>query len=449
MGDSASVDKPASARVRTAVVCIAKDEDLYLPEWLDYHLRLGFDDAYVYMNDWRYTGRVPDIPGHSVTTVEFDGRKRQLAAYNDFIARFSDKYDWVAFIDVDEYFANNSGGSFVDVLARYSGFPQLAVNWRVMGDSGITSFDPSNVSLALRFTKGSARLNHHVKQLVNFRWFRQSGKAMPEFKVNPHCTSVPSFCQGGYGVPAQFNEFGLDAVQPLELYHYLVKTRQEFDTIRFPRGRADTAVREYTKDRAEMDWNVFNVNEAEFTTVRDFYAGVRDTCGSPQGQAVGGVAQAPADGLSVVFVYPSGKGLAAKVGMVKRPDGLDWHVHALPIFRELEKRNDMRVVEIGIDTMPLTTVDQIVAGSGFPPPDLLILDARGHGVPVLYGAMHTLRECRPVLVFSANPPGVAKDYDTVEHYMRFVDIMADVHYWLLHRPSRWDHVMQYAEVSNG
>jgi hypothetical protein len=39
--------------MKVAIVCIAKNEDLYLEEWVNYHLKLGFDRIYIYMNNWR------------------------------------------------------------------------------------------------------------------------------------------------------------------------------------------------------------------------------------------------------------------------------------------------------------------------------------------------------------------------------------------------------------
>jgi len=98
--------------------------------------------------------------------------------------------------------------------------------------------------------------------------------------------------------------------------------------------------------------------------------------------------------------------------------------------------------------MPLTTVDRLVALSGFRPPDLLVLDARKYGVPVLYGAMRTLAEHKPVLLFSADPPGVRRDYDTTEHYTRFIDLMSRANYWLASHPNRYDYVMWPAEAAN-
>ena len=42
--------------MKTALVCIAKEEDNYIDEWIKYHLKLGFNDIFVYQNDWRYAG---------------------------------------------------------------------------------------------------------------------------------------------------------------------------------------------------------------------------------------------------------------------------------------------------------------------------------------------------------------------------------------------------------
>lgn len=40
--------------MKTALVCIAKDEDHYIAEWIKYHTKLGFDEIFVYENSWRY-----------------------------------------------------------------------------------------------------------------------------------------------------------------------------------------------------------------------------------------------------------------------------------------------------------------------------------------------------------------------------------------------------------
>lgn len=59
--------------MKTALVCIAKDEDDYLKEWVDYHLRIGFDEIFVYQNNWRYPKG--DITDPRVHLLELDGHR--------------------------------------------------------------------------------------------------------------------------------------------------------------------------------------------------------------------------------------------------------------------------------------------------------------------------------------------------------------------------------------
>ena len=47
--------KQRTAR-RLAICCIAKDEDKYIDEWIEYHLGLGFDKIYVFRDDWDWVG---------------------------------------------------------------------------------------------------------------------------------------------------------------------------------------------------------------------------------------------------------------------------------------------------------------------------------------------------------------------------------------------------------
>ena len=39
--------------MKIALVCIAKNEDDYIEEWVNYHLKLGFSKIFIYENNWR------------------------------------------------------------------------------------------------------------------------------------------------------------------------------------------------------------------------------------------------------------------------------------------------------------------------------------------------------------------------------------------------------------
>lgn len=60
--------------MKTAIVCIAKNEDNYIDEWIKYHTKLGFDYVYVYQNDWRYAGDKSRFS--NVHWLELDGRAK-------------------------------------------------------------------------------------------------------------------------------------------------------------------------------------------------------------------------------------------------------------------------------------------------------------------------------------------------------------------------------------
>ena len=85
--------------MKVALVCIAKNEDHYIEEWVDYNLKLGFDHIFIYENDWRCS-----LDNPKVTKIPFDGRSKQIEAYNNFLTHSSSEYQWVAFFDVDDTF---------------------------------------------------------------------------------------------------------------------------------------------------------------------------------------------------------------------------------------------------------------------------------------------------------------------------------------------------------
>ena len=92
--------------MKNALVCIAKNEDLYIEEWIRYHLKLGFAKIFVYQNNWRYSGDKQQYNG-SVEWIDFDGDYMQLKAYNDFIDNRREGFDFASFNEVyDEYFTN-------------------------------------------------------------------------------------------------------------------------------------------------------------------------------------------------------------------------------------------------------------------------------------------------------------------------------------------------------
>ena len=78
--------------MKIALTCIAKDEDFYIQEWIDYNLKLGFDQIFIYENNWTCNVNHPNV-----TKIPFPGPSKQLQAYNHFLNTYGNQFDYVAF----------------------------------------------------------------------------------------------------------------------------------------------------------------------------------------------------------------------------------------------------------------------------------------------------------------------------------------------------------------
>jgi len=254
--------------LRVALVCIAKDEDHYIHEWIDYHRQLGVDKVFVYQNDWRASLDPTDY----VELIPFDGDNKQLEAYNNFIKNHHQEYDFAIFIDVDEYVCLVKDPDVKTFLSRYKNYRALTLNWRLFGDNGRAGIQEDGYSLLERFTRCERRLNRHVKTILNFS--AMSDGQLPTF-VNPHfvleskwhqysiATDRKSYVHGSYHY--RF-DYGL-----AWLNHYRVKTWEEFVGNKQPKGRSDLPRTSSLQREPEKTFKLCNLNEVSNTIARDRY----------------------------------------------------------------------------------------------------------------------------------------------------------------------------------
>ena len=180
--------------------------------------------------------------------------------------------DWCAFIDIDEFIKIRSGRTLERILTDYHDYPQLSLNWRLYGSSGIMDIQrdenekpvPDAYKVLSRFTKCERVLNRHVKQVVNIAWFRARGAKLPRFML-AHNTDSASKGLMGEMVIGPWNYWKLDETREIELAHYATKSKEEFMTRRSYR-RVDTGrPRENLEDMwLEHDKNDIDESELHF-----------------------------------------------------------------------------------------------------------------------------------------------------------------------------------------
>lgn len=240
-----------SRAVRLAVGAIVKDEYPYLLEWISYHQLQGVSKFYIAEND--SADRTPELLTalHRLGVVEYipfktiEGAPAQLRAYSHILEQFNRDFDWIAFIDADEFIRPaTSGANFSEFLGMLDTgtVGAVALNWAIYGSSGLEEFDPE-LTIA-RFTLRAEEKyvqNHHYKSVV-------SSGASPAQPQNPHNFRLPRGLRlvhpDGSVVkkhPLHGNGLSRRIVwHDFRLNHYSVRSRAEFFEIKAPRGLADS-----------------------------------------------------------------------------------------------------------------------------------------------------------------------------------------------------------------
>lgn len=245
---------PAS-NLKIAVVAIAKNEDNSIKEWIDYHIKLGFDDIILYQNDWKCKYKHNNLKLYTVK-----GPGKQMTCYNKFIHNLAGLYDWAAFIDVDEFIVLKKHSTIKQFIQQYSNPYAICINWVLFG-SGAQK-DIIQESVLKRFVKRSYRPDMHIKTLLNLH----SGAHM----MNPHHASIISYDTSFNKIKGSFNNNG--PVDIIQVNHYYYKSYSEWK-IKCERGRPDGYG---PRELDEWNINIDKYSDVEDTLARDFLYGTKN-----------------------------------------------------------------------------------------------------------------------------------------------------------------------------
>lgn len=122
-------------RYTVSICLLIKDENRYLSEWLEWHIKQGAEHFYIYDNG----SQIPiehDIPEQYkdfCTVVDWSGLHRhiQIDAYQNCLERFGTETEWMAFIDTDEFIRAVNGINLPELLSceEYKNADAIAVGW--------------------------------------------------------------------------------------------------------------------------------------------------------------------------------------------------------------------------------------------------------------------------------------------------------------------------------
>lgn len=213
-----------------AVCLMAKDENKYIREWAEYHLRLGFDALIVYDNnsaaplsaelaDLIALGRVhmhrqESLPGCWMNT--------QAAAYSDCMARYKDAYRWIAVIDGDEFIVLKNTMNIKEFLAEYECYGAVAGHWVLFGTGGLLQNETD--SQIYSFIQADETESTTLKSIVQPRLVeRFTGPHGPVLLPGHFAVSADHFPLEPEAYSAPFVDAGL------LINHYFMRTREDYE----------------------------------------------------------------------------------------------------------------------------------------------------------------------------------------------------------------------------
>jgi len=118
---------------------IAKDENIYLKEWLDFHILIGVEHFWIYDNDSKIplAKTINDyIKKGWVTVNPIHGKAVQLYAYDHCIREYGQLSQWIGFIDTDEFIITKTTADLKEFLREHEAYAGLAMSSLFYGSGG-------------------------------------------------------------------------------------------------------------------------------------------------------------------------------------------------------------------------------------------------------------------------------------------------------------------------
>lgn len=228
---------------QTAVCAMGRMENRYAVEFVKHYKKLGFDKIFIYDNNRDGEERFADVLGDYIKNgfveiIEWPkyGQTHD-AAFNDCYNRHGKDYQWILFVDFDEFLTLPKGKNIRKAMESYEHADVVMVNWQVMTDGNLVTDDGRDC--AKRFTKAIADdvkrtdglvINQHVKSIV------RGGINGLQFKWQPHVPASPSLhCVNTQNDTVRQYPLTEPTDATIRIRHYMTKTIEEYVTIKSKR----------------------------------------------------------------------------------------------------------------------------------------------------------------------------------------------------------------------
>lgn len=193
--------------IKSCVLAIAKDEDKFLEEWINYHLALGFDHIFIIDNN-PYRKRIRN-EFENVTIIPFNdivmthGWLEQGYAYN-YALQYIKKthYTHLMVLDIDEFLTLHKHSSVKDfiieeMVKKNRNIAEIV--WETYDDNDIIWEKDTKTSVIETYTRKQTKMQPYCFNLNQSSWGKSLVKIFDElYYTFPHWPADELFDKGLY-----------------------------------------------------------------------------------------------------------------------------------------------------------------------------------------------------------------------------------------------------------
>lgn len=231
--------------MRVALIAIAKYEELYIEEWLNHHLDIGFDTIIVADND--DTPILSKFASDRVIIEDYCGVEGvQPKAYSELFKKYRSDFDWIFFCDIDEFVVIEDGSDVKTFLSSFDA-DMVRLNCKHFTDNDELDVIDGDYRVMERFkTPIAVTQDRFFKTFINCRIALEEPTIYGHGIYNKTLKAVDA---EGHMCPT--NKMGVKALHKVAwVNHYRTKTIGEYMRQKCFRGGANKNPKRYSEWKA-------------------------------------------------------------------------------------------------------------------------------------------------------------------------------------------------------
>lgn len=260
-----------------ALCAIGRQENLYAREFVEHYKNLGFSKIIIMDNNYDGEEHFEDVLQDHINQgfviiEDYRGKtKCQMNGYTEMYKKYGNEYDWIAFLDFDEFLILPNHKSISDFLENKSNFEVVLVNWLCMTDNNLVRYDPR--PLMERFTQPMDIMkpvqynfpdNCHIKSIV------KGHLPCVRFISNPHIPTNQLKCCNADGMMVNSSPWQQINYNNAYLKHFTTKTIEEWLTRKMKVGTPDRDPSQFLPFYKDRFFKINKITQEKLDFIQNF-----------------------------------------------------------------------------------------------------------------------------------------------------------------------------------